>query len=155
MILIILIHILGKFYAARYSLDTFNMDGSGYERIMQNTYISGANMKYDAASQRVYWNEEYGAKYVTPVVVNTSLMVVLDRFYSCAVYSDKYANCEGISLFSGLFSFSTPQLTDLVLGNNDMVYMIAMYGGTIYSMDLKIVRNVIFRTANSINDRNL
>jgi hypothetical protein len=52
-----------KFYVSNYALNTFNVDGSGYTRIIQNTN-AGGNIKYDEASQRVYWQEEYGSRQV-------------------------------------------------------------------------------------------
>jgi hypothetical protein len=52
----------GKFYSSNYGLDTFNLDGSDYTRVIQNTYANG-QVQYDEASQRVYWQEENGNRY--------------------------------------------------------------------------------------------
>jgi len=112
----------GKFYATYFnSLDTFNIDGSGYTRIIQSTYVTGTNLKYDAVSQHVYWQEEYGS-----------------RLYSCAVYSNKYGDCVGINLFPDMMFYTKPQITDFAVGTKGMIYLTAFYEGAIYTLDMKI-----------------
>jgi hypothetical protein len=89
-------------------------------------------------------NTAAGKSSSTAMKIQKSYSIIFARFYSCAVYSQKYADCEGFNLFPSLDTYIKPQLTGFAVGNNGMVYFTARYLRSIYSMDLKIVRNLNF-----------
>lgn len=67
---------LDKFYVASGALDTFNIDGSGYNRIIQSTSVTG-NIKYDDASQRIYWQEGDGSRYDTKLFIYRYIILII------------------------------------------------------------------------------
>lgn len=89
-------------------------------------------------------NTAAGKSSSTAMKIQKSYSIIFARFYSCAVYSQKYADCEGFNLFPSLDTYIKPQLTGFAVGNNGMVYFTARYLRSIYSMDMKIVRNLNF-----------